>query len=312
MVGSQSGAIQDMLLTSFSNKITPIGFIAEKVFPLVNVVQSTGKLGKYGTSHMRIVDTITGGKNKYPSVQTRSFNTETYSIEKHGLEDIVTEEDYANVQQPFDAERDTTEELITLLQVSKEKGLADTLTDTGVVTQNVTLAGTSQLSDFTNSDPLDDFNTARGTIYSSAGIPPDTVIMSWLVYNTIRFHPALLDKLGFKEARVGGLTDQELARALMVDRILIGAATYESAKENQTSNIQPIWNKDIVFGVLPESVSKRQMTAGYRFQQFGAPRRVFKSAVNNPPNATEILCDDSYDQVISQTGALYLIKDAIA
>ena len=172
MTGTQNNAQVDKLLTNLSNKIVPLNYISEQILPLVNVVQSSGKVGQYGNSHLRIESDITGGKNKYPSIQTRTYATTDYSITKHGLSDIVTEEDMANVEDPFDAMTDTTDELTTKLWLGKEKSLADTITDTAVITDNVTLSGTDQFNDYANSSPLDAFSTARNAVYNNVGTPP--------------------------------------------------------------------------------------------------------------------------------------------
>lgn len=312
MVGSQQTAQVNKLLTNISNKIVPEGYISEMILPLVQVKKSTGLLGAYGTSHLRIETTLTGGKNKYPQIDTRQYSTQTYTIQKHGLSDIVTEEDKANVEAPFDAEVDTTDELITKLWLGKEKGLADTLTDTAVLTQNVTLSGTSQYNDYDNSDPLANFATARSVIFNSVGKAPDTAIMSYDVWNIIRYHPAFLTALGYKDQRPGGLSTDELAKAMDVKRLLVSDAVYDSAKEGQASSISLVWGKHIIFAVAPTSGAKRQVSLGYRFQQFGGPRRVFKHDVKDPPMATKVLVDDSYEQLVSTALAGYLIKDAVA
>lgn len=312
MVGSQQKAQVDKLLTGISNKIVPEDYISEEILPMVQVVQSSGLLGAYGNNHLRIETTITGGKNEYPRVDTRQYSTQQYFIQKHGLSDIISEEDFANVEAPFDAELDTTDELVTKLWLGKEKSLADTLTDTAIITQNVTLSGTDQYSDYTNSDPLADFATARSTIYGATGKVPDTAIMSWDVWNVLRYHPAFLESLGYNRMRPGGLTVEEVATSMDVKRLLIGKAVYNSAKEGQADAIAPVWGKHIIFAVAPMTAAKRQISLGYRFQQFGGPRRVHKFPVQDPPNAKKILVDDSYEQLISNASAGYLIKDAIA
>ena len=311
MAGSQQTALVDKYLTGVSNKIQPKGFVAEQVFPMVKVKQSTGKLGQYGTGHMRIVTTLTGGKNEYPMVDTRTESSLTYSIDKHGLKDIIDEMTLANYEDPFDAEVDTTDELTTLLMLAKEKGLADSLGSTSVLTNNVTLSGTDQYNDYTNSDPLVDFKTARAAIRNKVGMNPDTVIIPLDVAETLMYHPKILE-VGYKYNRSGELTLEELARVMRVERILIAEAIYESAKEGQTSAILQLWGKNIIFCVAPRTAARRQVSLGYRFQQFADSRRVFKKMVDDPVNSIKILVDDHYDQLIADVNAGYLIKDAIA
>lgn len=309
---TQLSAQVDKQLSQISNKVTPVGFISELILPTLQVRQSSGLVGKYGKNNLRIVSSITGGRNKYQMLDTRAYSTETYNIETYGLADMVTKEDKANVEDPFDAMIDATDDLTWNLLLNKEKGLADVLGDTGVITQNTTPSGTSQYSDYTNSTPLEDFNTARAAVYSSVGQAPDTCIMSWEVFNILRFHPAMLDALGFKESRPGGLRQDELASALDVRRVLIGQAVYNNSVEGQADNIAPVWDKNIIFCVAPQQGARRQVTLGYRFQQFGPSRVVQRREVFNPRGATEITVDDSYDQLLTEVNAAYLIKDAVA
>ncbi len=310
---AQMKAIVDKLLTNASSAYIPEGFISDSVLPTIQSKQNTGKLGKYGTDFLRIENTIRGGRGAYQRVDVIKRTTDSYDIEGHGLEGIVTEDDYDNVELPFDAEKDEVMGLSTMLAVGKEKALADTLTDTAVLTQNTTLAGTDQYSDYLNSDPIDDFNTARETVKAGAGIAPNVAILSWEVFNKLKFHPGLLDALGYKDNRPGGLKGQELADVLEVKKIFIAEAMYESAKEGQTGVLAPIWGKHMVFAVLPEQARKYQVSLGYLVRKMGRPsRRVTKWTVNNPPNSKAILVDDAYDMFISNALAGYLIKDAVA
>lgn len=310
---AQSRAIIDKLLSNASSGYFPKGFICEQVLPSVGVINTTGKLGKYGTGHLRIENTVVGGEGKYRRVKSQARTTDTYEIEGHGLEGVVTMEDYKNVEQPFDAEKDETLGLSTILWLEKEKALADQLGNTAVLTQNVTLTGTDQYNDWLNSDPLDDFSTAMATVKAGCGLPPDTAIMSWEVANKLRYHPALLDAMGFKFAKPGGLVDADLAVALNVQRVLIGSASYESANEGQTSSLSAVWGKNIIFAVCPTVAQQQQVSLGYLVKYSDkTPRQVYKEAQFNPPGSNAILVEDHYDMLLSNVLAAYLIKNAIA
>src|SRR5689334_6977523 len=116
MSASQNKAIVNKLLTNVSAKLVPEGFVADQALPELTVVQRSGLIGKYGNSHLRLVNSVMGGKGKATRVEAVTRTTDTYYVEKHGLETIVTEEDYENVEQPFDAEADEVEALTLLLK----------------------------------------------------------------------------------------------------------------------------------------------------------------------------------------------------
>ncbi len=211
---SQLKAQVDKLLTSVSSGYFPKGFICEMVLPEVKSAQSSGLLGKYGTGHLRIENTVSGGRGKYRRIETQARTTQAFLIEGHGLEGMVSKADYRNVEDPFDAERDETNGLTSVLWLEKEKMLADTLTSTAILTQNTTLSGTSQFSDYNNSDPISVVSTAINAIIDGCGTDEDiAMILDVKTFKKLRFHPMLLDALGYKQNRPGGLKEQEMADA---------------------------------------------------------------------------------------------------
>lgn len=302
----------DELLSAASAAYVPEGYLADLVLPSIGAIHSTGKLAKYGNQHLRIEHSITGGKGAFKRVESITRSTSSFSIEKHGLSAIVTDEDYKNVLNPYKAEADEVMGLTAMIMLGKEKALADTLTDSSILTQYTTLTSSDQYSDPLNSDPIDDFSTARATIRAACGLPPNKAFMDWAVFNKLRFHPQMLDALGFKQARPGGLNEQELAIAMGVEKVLIAQAVYNSAVEGQSDSLAAVWGKHVVFAVCPDKAAPYQVSLGYQVGYEGESRKVSKQALFNPPGATEILCWDSYDILISNLSAGYLIKDAIA
>lgn len=312
-MSTQMKAIIDKLLTNVSSAYVPVGLVADQILPVVTSKQTSGKLGKYGTGHLRIEQSVKGGQGMYRRISGITRSTDTYTIEGHGLEGVVTSEDYRNVELPFKAEEDETMALTVPLMLEREKALADALTNASVMTQTVALSGTAQFSDYMNSDPLSIFTTAHETIITGCGMVPNVMIMDILVWNKLRFHPQLLDTLGYKYARPGGLVPQEVASALGVEKILVAQARYESAKEGQTSSLAACWGKHIVLAHVPAKAMPYQVSLGYCVRYEGEqPRKVYKYDINNPPESKAILVEDSYDDLLSNVKAGYLIKDAVA
>jgi hypothetical protein len=311
---AQVKALVDKLLTNVSSAYIPEGYISEEALPTLSVKQKTGKIGKYGTSHLRIVNSKMAGRGAAPRFEPIIRNVDdTYSIESHGLEGMVTEDDYSNVEEPFDAEKDEAMGLTSAIWLEKEFALSSVLQSSSVITQNQTLSGTSQLSDYTNSDPLGVFKTAQNTVLDGCGFMPNRAVISMKVFNTLRYHPAILRTLGFADARAGQLTIQEVAKALGVDILHIGKVSYEAAKLGQTSDFKQMWGNHITFYYAPKTAAKYQKSLGYLMNLQGrGPRRVFKYPVNNPPGSQGIIVQDDYSFEIMDVKCAYLVKDAIA
>lgn len=312
-MATQQNAQIDMLLTQASSGYFPDGYVSEQIFPTVDVVQTTGLLGKYGSNHLSIQNTVVGGKGKYRRVETQVRSTTNYNVEGHGLEGLVTDKDYRNVLKPYDAEKDETLGITSILWLEKEKSVADALTDSAILTNYAALTGTDKWSDFGSSDPIDDITTGLNSVRDTSGAIANTIIMDYKVAMKLKYHPQLLDQLGYKYAKPGGLSYDEIAQALSVERILVPNVMYNSANSGQTAVLAPVWGKHCVIAALPKSADLRQVSLGYLVRLAGkSPRQVYKWSENNPPGSTAVLVEDSYDYLLSNVGAAYLLKDVIA
>jgi len=312
-MSTQIRAIVDKLLTNVSNQLVPQGYISEMVLPELSVVQTSGLIGKYSNDHLRIIDTKVGGKGLYPMVDTVVRSSTSYNLTDHALKELLVEDDYDNVEKPFDAEQDATVALTTHLWLEKEKGLADAMADVAVITQGVTLAGTDQWSDYAASNPLVDLRDGRKGVRAGCGMKANLAFCDEDVADTLRFHPQLLDSLGFKDNRPGGLQDAELAKALKVDKVLVAEVVYNSSAQPSADVLAPVWGKHFWYANSPATAARRQQALGYRLQKAGQkPRQVFKSYPDEPINSTKVIVKDKYQQVITNEKCAYRIKNAIA
>lgn len=306
----------DKLLTDVSRRHNVEGLIADEVLTKVTVEKQTGLIGKYGNEHLRIVHDLVGGMTKYPEITVDTKNSDRYVLEKHGLKTTISEEEINNEELPFDARKDATIDVTDRLLLGREYALSSILTSTSVLTNNTTLSGTDQFNDYDNSKPLEVFRAARESIYAKTGKDTEMAggfaIVPWDVMNALCYHPDLLDLYKYVSSVGNGLSREQLKSAMKVDRILVALSQYDTSKEGQTASIAPTWGKDIVFGYAPRTGSKRIQSLGFNVRQTGADVRTFVKSIDDPPNSEMILVDHMYDDLITDTGAGYLIKDAVA
>lgn len=313
MSGTQMKAQIDKPLTNALTAYIPQDYISEMILPKVGHAQWSGKLNKITNTWLRIQNTLIGGEGAARRDDVIDRTTGSFEIESHGLTGVVSQRDKDNWEKPFDAEKEEAMALSSLIWLGKEKSLADSLGSTSVMTSNVTLSGTAQFNDYSNSDPLDKFKTAQQTVEDSTGMAPTVAVMNAKVKRTLMYHPALIEFIRGQVNPGMMLTDDELAKAMQVDRILVGRVKYNSAAEGQTASLSNVWGNNITFLVAPPSPQLYQVSFGYHiFKNGEAPRQVFKQRLFNPPNATEILVTDHYDFFIADASAGYLIKDAVA
>jgi len=311
---AQNKALVDKLLTNVSNGYFPDGYISEQVFPTLNVKQKSGIIGAYGLNHIRVESDLISGRGEARRVDpiTRDLSN-TYLIGSHALEGVVTQDDYDNVEEPFDAESDETMGVTHLVLTNKERALASVVQDTGVITQQVILSGTSQFSDYGNSNPTVVFKDAHNAVLDGCGMQPNAAVMSQKVFNTLIYHPQILETLGYAANRAGTLTKEEVAKAMGVQLLYVGSVAYNSAKEGQTNVLAQAWGNSITFFVRPTAPAKRQIAFGYYMKMTSRPaRQVYKYDLNNPPGAKGIIVQDDYSFELVNTSAAYLVSAAIA
>lgn len=306
---AQTKAQVDKLLTNVSNGYFPKGYIADKVLPEISVKQKTGIIGAYGNEHLRIVDDLIGGRAEAKRVDAvQRKNEYQYRVLSHALEGVVTEDDYNNVEQPFDAESDETTALTHLILTNKEKALADSLFSTSVITQNATLSGANKWSDYAGSDPLSNFKTAQNTVLDGCGLMPNAAIISQKVFNTLQYHPKILSTLGYSQVRAGQLTQAEIAKAMGVDELLVGSVAYNASKKGQADSFAQLWGDDALFYVKAQGPAKMQVTLGYKLKLTSGVRQVYRYNLNNPPGSIGLIVQDDYSFELVNTKAAYLFK----
>lgn len=311
---TQQGAIVSKLLTNVSNGYFPTGFICEEILPAYPVAQTTGKVGKYSNNHLRIVNTLHTGKGPYRQLESITVSSDNYEIEDHGLHDIITDNDMRNFETPFDAEQDSTLALTLAHFIAKEYGLASVLQNASIITQGTTLSGNAQYSELghDDSDPIGDKIVADNAIEAATGGPSNTAIMSMKTFRYLARHKKIIGALGFTATPPMGLSKEQVAQVLQVDRVLVSDAMYNAAKEGQADNLTPIWGKHIIYARIfkPEL---RQKTLGFEFRKSGtSPREVYKYTPTMPVKSRGVIVTDNYDQMILNAGCAYLIQSAIA
>jgi len=206
---AQTKAIVDKLLTNVSNGIFPEGYVADLVLPQIGVVQKSGLIGNYGNNHLRIENDVITGESVARRVNPIKRGSNSYLVQTHALEGVVTQDDYDNVEQPFEAESDETSGLTYLIKTNKEKALADALFSTSVITNNAT---PSTKYDQASANPLLDFANAHNSIIDKLGVKANTAVMSMQVANYLRQNANILDTLGFNSTLVPPSTESARTR----------------------------------------------------------------------------------------------------
>lgn len=241
-------------------------FVFQKeVFPVVPVDKQSDVFFRFSKQHFRqYPDSKRPGMdvNELPiDLDSRGF----FMCDGHALDYPQPDELAANADPGADLDIETTLKTTAAIRLNEEIYGAALLT-TGNIAQNTTLSGTSQWSDFGNSDPFTVIDQKKTTIEQSTGLIPNRLLMSRYTFLTIRNHPKLLDRVKYTGTGVRGpLTPDQLAEAFDVEKVVIGAGLKQANPEGRADSLSYIHGKNVTLYYKPPRPGKRTAALGYTF-----------------------------------------------
>lgn len=304
---TQQDVVIDPALSNVSVKYTNDTFIADQIFPVVPVSKQTGKYYVYDKSNLRIDKSLRAAGSGANEVDF-GLSTSSFSCDDHALKGFVADEIQDQAEAALNPLIDETDAITEKLMLDRESALATTMASTANFTQNVTLAGTTQWSDYANSDPIGDVRTARTTVHASTFKKPNTLIMGKQVFDMLIEHPAIIERI--KYSQLGVVTAELLARVFQVERVLVGEAGANTAAEGQADSMSYVWGKHAWVAYINPRVSLKSLTVGLTFTY---KTRIVKRWRDEDREGTYVrVGSDNYVQKIVAALACYFIKNAIA
>jgi hypothetical protein len=304
----QQDVVVDPALSNVSIKYANDTFIADQIFPMVKVAKQTGKYYVYDKANMRIDKTARAAGSGANEIDFGVAPSGTFACEDHALKGFVADEIQDQADAALNPLVDETEVVTEKLLLDRENNLAAILSSGSVLTQNTTLSGTSQWSDYSNSDPIGDIRTARTTIHQNTFRKPNTIIMGKQVFDQLTEHPQIIERV--KYSQLGILTEELLARIFQVEKILVGEAGANTAAEGQTDSMSYVWGKNAVVAFIAPQVRLKQVTLGYTFTY---SQRIVKKWRDEDREGTYVrIGNDNYVQKVVAAAAGYLISAAVA
>ena len=297
----------DPVLSNISIAYQNAAYVADQIMPVAPVKKKSGIYFVYDKSKLRPVDDIRAPGTRAARADYGMSQSTYGPIVEHALEDDIPDEIADEYPSRFDAYSDATEQITERIQVIKERALALVMENTGMITSNITLSGTDQWSDYANSDPVDDVETARETIRGNILRVPNSLVLSQTVYDKLKHHPDLLER--FKYSERGVLTAEHMKSLFDVENVIIAAAKYVTTDEGQTETTADIWGKHAWLVYIEPRPRLKAVSFGYTLM---IGQRQAERWYQGPEKTTFVRSSEKYEQKIVAVGACYLIKAAIA
>jgi hypothetical protein len=303
----------DPILSNVAIAYSNDAYVASTLLPEIPVNFQTGKHWIYDKGRFRNTPSKRGAGSKSGEVELNLTTGLPYFCEDHALKQFVLDEDVDNATTPTDPFTDATENVTEQLLIAREVEAANMLTSTAVITQNTTLSGTSQLSDYSNSDPFSVVETGKQTIHSATHMPVNTLVMGKQAWDKLKYHPALLERVKYSQR--GQMTTDLVASLFEIDNLIVAAAGYNTTKEGQTDSMSYIWGKDMLLAYIAPRIAPKMLTLGltYRWNKRQKIVQRLRGTDEEDRKGTYVRAgEDYYDQNVVSTACGYLVKNAVA
>lgn len=249
-------------------------FIADKVFPIINVTKQSDVYFKYSKADMFRDEVQERGRGA-ESVGG-NWNVELadpYYCRKYAFHYDITQEERVNYDKPLDVERDTTEWLAQKMLLKRELDFSSKFFKAGVWGKDVQADGSTikKWSDQT-SDPVQQINNLMLEMAENSGKKPNFAIMSPDVLYALKNHEMIMDRI--KYTQKGIITLDLIASLFELDTIFVPWAIYNSGPQTPgyddlKTDMNFIYKGSMLLGYRASRPSLKEATAGYIFAWTG-------------------------------------------
>lgn len=252
-------------LTGIALAYRNTGYIADEILPRVPVSQKSFQYKKYDNSAFLNIPNSEIGRKGLPETMELKSTIVTESCVDHSVmaevpEDDVLEANAAQGTEKEDPIGDNTLLATEGLKLSREKRVADLITNTATYDGNVlTLSGSDRFTDKTSSF-LDTFFTAKNKML----MEPTHAVVSSAGAGYWQTHPDFLKVYTAENPNNKGIVPLDfIAKILGLEKILVGKTKANSQKPGKEPVIQSLWGNDLaLFYLNPLARPKYGLTFG--------------------------------------------------
>lgn len=306
----------DQLLTNLSIGYTNPAYIADQIFPIVNVMKQSDIVPQYDQSHWF----RNGARLRAPRTPSEGGGwtvdtTMTYFCPRYSFRSEIGDEDRDNTDAPFNLDREAVEFVTDKMQMAREVAFATDFFTTGVWTDKTGGSDFTAWSNYAGSSPLVDLTTYRDDVESRIGREPNKMVMGKQVWNQLKWHPDLIDTVKYTQR--GQMSVDLFAALAEFESVLIGrsiqATSVEGTAEASVSYSR-IWGKNALLVYVPANPSLMTPAAGYTFvwARVAAALQYIKR-MRDEEREVDIIEGNSYfDQKATATRAGEFLASAVA
>lgn len=246
------------------------GYLWSKVLPPKVVKHRSDYIRQIDKGQLlRLYDLRVGKGGRVQDVQFKIGSNLTYNAIDYAVEAIMRATEAANADEIIQYEQELIYNALIAMHTNLEViTIKNTLRDTTIMTNNVTLGAADQWDNYQSptSDPVEDIKRRVLRIKSRTGKAPNMVIMHDMVWDVVQRHPNVLARSPVHPAGGGIMTRQVFEQIcdLPPGSLITTSQTYNLALEDQTADFRSFIGPDVILA-YNEAPSTRWYGLGLSF-----------------------------------------------
>jgi hypothetical protein len=263
---SGSGSVHiDIALTNISVGYPNPGIVGPALYPEVPVGKQSNKYYIFGREGWLPEDDVRAPGTEANEVPGLQVSTDSYYAQEHALQIAVTDEERDNADSPFSPDRDGTELVTAKIMIGRELAMKTLATTAANYSggMSVTLSGTSQWSDYVNSNPISDMKTAIRAINAQIFMDPTVAVIPYQVMSILEDHPDIIERVKYSERAI--LTPDIIAAVMTLPKVVMPGLGINTANAGQAAALGYLWGKDVVLAYVPDRPGLKIPAYGYEF-----------------------------------------------
>lgn len=248
-------------------------YIADKVFPIVPVKRQSDLYYIYNTGDFLRDEAQVRGRIAESAGGDYDLATDVYYCKKHAFHKDVAPEDRVNYDEPLDADKDAQIFVSQKMLIRREMEWASKFFKAGVWNREVSGVsatpsdGQAIYWNLETSNPINDITQEGIRMASLTGYKPNTLVLSPYVFNALKNHFDILDRIKYTET--GIVTTSLLASLFEVQNVYVAWAVVNTGKKGAADDVGFIMGKNALLCYANPNPSLRSASAGYIFTWTG-------------------------------------------
>jgi len=296
--------IVDPVLTNLALGYKNAAMVASALFPRVGIDKEAGKIPVFGKEAFKEYNTYRALRGNSNIMPVDAESTIPVVLDEHDLAYPIDKREKAD--STFDRQKIALNRVQGAMALRHEIQCALIACTAGSygASNKVTLSGTTQFS-HASSTPITVVETAKNAISAAIGLEPNTMVMGGSVFNILKQHSTLLDRI--KYSMKGVLTLDLMKEIFGIPNISVG----DAIKSTDAGVLSKVWSDFVVLAYVAQgSESEEEPSYGYDLSLKGYPQT--DTYLEQGGKVEMVRNTDIHKPVMVGADAGYLISDALA